>query len=241
MVLSSASNLTYIGFMVNRNNNFLCISNNIKMVEGDRMIVLYSGTPGSGKSLHASRDILTRIKFHKMTIGNFPIAKETEYYVFNDKDLNVEWLINFSREYFKTHPYHEGEIRVYIDEAQLLFNCRDFTRKDRELWISFFTQHRHLGYDIYFMCQFDRMLDRQIRSLIEYEYIHKKVNNFGFKGWIISLLFLAPSRLFVCTQMWKPLNERIGAEYFRFSKKLGKLYDTNRLFDNLREDFKNNS
>lgn len=208
------------------------------MVEGDRMIVLYSGTPGSGKSLHASRDILTRITFKKMTIGNFPIAKETEYYVFNDRDLNVEWLINFSREYFRSHPYHEGEIRVYIDEAQLLFNCRDFTRRDRDLWISFFTQHRHLGYDIYFMCQFDRMLDRQIRSLIEYEYIHKKVTNFGLKGWIVSLLFLAPHRLFVCTQIWKPLNERIGAEYFRYSRKLGKLYDTNRLFDNLRDDFK---
>lgn len=202
------------------------------------MISLYSGTPGSGKSLHSAADILRRIKFKKMTIGNFPISIDSEYYIFLDSALNVKWLIDFSKEYFKRHPYKEGAIRVYIDEAQLLFNCRDFSRNDRALWISFFTQHRHLGYDIVFMCQFNRMLDRQIRSLIEYEFIHKKVNRFGFKGWIISLCFLHPGNLFCYTKIWSPLNEKVESGFFSYKKKLGKLYDTNRLFDNLKEEFK---
>lgn len=202
------------------------------------MILLYSGTPGSGKSLHAAFDIETRIKFKCMTIGNFPISKETEYYKFVDKELTVPFLIDFSKEYFKTHKYKEGAIRVYIDEAQLIFNCRDFTRKDRDLWISFFTQHRHLGYDIVFMCQFDRMLDRQIRYLIEYNYIHKKVSNMGIKGFIISMLFLAPRKLFIYTEVWQPLKEKTDSHFFKYRKKLGQLYDTNRLFDNLREEFK---
>ena len=205
------------------------------------MIILYSGTPGSGKSLHCANDILTRIRFNKMTIANFPISKESDNFIFVDKDLNVPWLINFSKEYFKTHKYKEGAIKLYIDEAQLLFNCRDFQRKDRELWISFFTQHRHLGYDVIFMCQFERMLDRQIRSLIEYEYVHKKVSNFGWKGAILSLLFLSPGNLFVYVKIWSPLKEKVDSGFFKYKKKLGKLYDTNRLFDNLGEEYKNYS
>lgn len=202
------------------------------------MIILYSGTPGSGKSLHSASDIINRIKFKHMTIGNFPIAIDTPYYKFVDKELTVPFLINFSREYFRTHKYKEGAIKVYIDEAQLLFNCRDFQRNDRDIWISFFTQHRHLGYDIIFMCQFERMLDRQIRSLIEYEYIHKKVSNFGWKGFLLSLLALSPCNLFVYVKMWAPLKEKVDSGFFKYKRKLGKLYDTNRLFDNLKEDFK---
>ena len=180
------------------------------------MIILYSGTPGSGKSLHSANDILNRIKFKQMTIGNFPISIDSPYYKFVDKDLTVPYLIEFSREYF----------------------CRDFQRHDRDLWVSFFTQHRHLGYDIIFMCQFERMLDRQIRSLIEYEYIHKKVSNFGWRGVIISLLALSPGNLFVYVKIWSPLKEKVESGFFKYKRKLGKLYDTNRLFDNLRDDFK---
>ena len=36
------------------------------------MIILYSGTPGSGKSLHSANDILNRIKFKQMTILYLP-------------------------------------------------------------------------------------------------------------------------------------------------------------------------
>ena len=32
------------------------------------------------------------------------------------------------------------------------------------------------------IAQFDRMLDRQIRSVIEYEHIHRKVKNIGVWG-----------------------------------------------------------
>lgn len=203
------------------------------------MIILYSGTPGSGKSLHSAIDILYRIKTKRMTIANFPVTIESEYFKFVDKGLTVKYLIDFSKEYFKTHKYQEGAINVYIDEAQLLFNCRDFTRKDRQEWLSFFTQHRHLGYDIIFMCQFERMLDRQIRYLIEYEYIHKKVKNFGWKGYFISAVKLSMfTTLFQYVKVWSPIKEKVDVGYFTYKKKYGKLYDTNRLFDNLGEEFK---
>ena len=203
------------------------------------MIILYSGTPGSGKSLHSAMDIMYRIKTKKMTIGNFPIKYDTQYYLFKDKELTVEFLLEFSKEYFKTHKYKEGAITVYIDEAQLLFNCRDFTRADRSKWLSFFTQHRHLGYDIVFMCQYERMLDRQIRYLIEYEYIHKKIKNFGWKGYFISAVKLSLFRpLFMYVKVWSPIKEKVEVGYFNYFKRLGEFYDTNRLFDNLGSEYK---
>ena len=35
------------------------------------------------------------------------------------------------------------------------------------------------------IAQFDKMVDRQFRALFEYEYVHRKVSNFGVVGWLI--------------------------------------------------------
>ena len=71
----------------------------------------------------------------------------------------------------------EGQTLVVIDECQIIFNCRDFGRKDRNAWVTFFAQHRKLGFNVILITQSDRMLDRQIRSLVEEEVKHRKLNN----------------------------------------------------------------
>ena len=114
----------------------------------------------------------------------------------------------FSKNYsdYVGRRVREGEILLVIDEAQLLFNSREWVKSDRAEWCSFFTQHRKLGYEVVLVAQFDRMLDRQIRSLIEYEWIHRKVSNFGNKGKIMSLF--CGGRLFVAVKVWYPLKEK---------------------------------
>lgn len=198
------------------------------------MIYLYSGTPGSGKSLHQARDIYYWLRLGKPVIANYKIStakvrkKHPErlefYYIDNVLTLHPQELKDFSREYFKTHKFREGTIRLYIDESQLLFNSRDYNRGDRMAWIEFFTQHRKYGYDIYLVAQFDRMLDRQIRALIEYEVIHRKVNNFGIFGKLFSLL--SPKGLFVAVKLWYPLKQKTDSEFFSYSNRYGRLYDT---------------
>lgn len=200
------------------------------------MIYLYSGTPGSGKSLHQARNVWNRLAAGKPVIANYdvntslikPISKRRgvgQFVCVDNYELTPDFLRDFSREYFACHKFHEGEILLFIDEAQIVFNCRDdnmsVKRKD---WVTFFTQHRKFGYDIFFVAQFDRMLDRQIRSLIEYEVIHRKVSNFGVKGWILSLL--AGGNLFVSVKMWYPMKERIGSEFFRYRRRYSRLYDS---------------
>lgn len=199
------------------------------------MIRLYSGTPGSGKSLHNARDIIMRSRFGEPVIGNFDCDlskyKRANYTYCPNDQLTPKFLREYSRNYFngrRPGAKDEGKLLLVIDECQLLFNSREWQRTNRNEWLVFFTQHRKFGYDITLIAQFDRMIDRQIRSLIEYEFIHRKLSNFGFKGWLLSL-FLG-GNTFVAVQMWYPLKERIGAEFIHARKKLWSIYDSYALF-----------
>ena len=113
---------------------------------------------------------------------------------------------------------------MVIDESQLIFNCRDWGNKHRSEWLSFFTQHRKLGYHILLLAQFDTMLDKQIRSLLEYETVHRKIGNYGIVGKGVSLLSFGT--LFCSIKYWYPMSQKINVHFFKGNKKLYKIYDT---------------
>lgn len=202
------------------------------------MIMLYSGTPGSGKSLHMAERIFTNLFMGRPVIGNFEFNdnlikfKRSNYQYISNDNLNPQYLKDYSIQYQMEHgSVREGYLKLFIDEAQLLFNSRDYSRRDRKDWLSFFSLHRHFKYDIVLACQFDRMLDRQIRCLIEYEFIHRKLSNFGWRGVLLDLIMLG--NMFCSVKMWYPMHEKVGSEFFRFKKKYSKCYDTFQLdFDN---------
>lgn len=202
------------------------------------MIVLYSGTPGSGKSLDCARTIYNWLWMGKTVLCNFPVnvdnikirGKKDIRFIPNF-ELDPDALVAISREHFKGRRMKEDSILLIIDEAQLLFNARDWSAKGRERWTWFFTMHRHFGFFILLCAQFDRMLDRQVRSLIEYEYIHRKVSNIGWRGWFLSLVMFAPGSLFVKVKVWYPMKEKVGSEFYRCQKKYYSLYDTFALLD----------
>lgn len=202
------------------------------------MIRLYSGTPGSGKSLHVAERIYNRLNAGKPVVCNFAInekwlakkpKRERNFTCIYNDELSVTQLVNLSQHYFKGRTVKEDSILLIIDEAQLLFNARTWDAKGREAWLKFFTQHRKFGYEIILVAQFDRMLDRQIRSLIEYECVHRKLLNYGWKGILLSCLMLSP-RLFVAVNVWYPMKEKTGAEFFKYKKRYSKLYDTHYIF-----------
>ena len=202
------------------------------------MISLYSGTPGSGKSCHAAREIALRLqRKDSVVIGNFYFnikavkkCKGVYLYVPNHR-LDPDKLLRFSRRLSKHlgRRLREGEVKIYIDEAQLLFNSREYASPDRRAWLSFFSQHRHYGYDVILLAQFDRMLDRQIRGLIEYEHVHRKVANSGLMGAFVSFLFRG--NLFVCIEKWYPIKETIETSFFFTSKYIYGLYDSYNHFE----------
>lgn len=207
------------------------------------MIILYSGTPGSGKSCHQAEDILEYMRSRRAVVmANYEVneelikkyAHEEAQFIYTPNELiTPENLMKFSQMHFKTHPFHEGVIHLYIDESQLIFNAREWDAKGRKEWIKFFTQHRKYGYDIYLIAQFDRMLDRQIRSLIEYEYKHRKISNGGVKGKALSLAL--GGNTYLAVRYWYPMQEKLSAEVHHIRKRYYSLYDSYKDFDNTAE------
>lgn len=211
------------------------------------MISLYSGTPGSGKSLHVASRIYHGLRFGRLTVCNFEIvtqyikkknSEKLPFVYLPNNELSPDRLIEISRKHFKYRAMKNGsksvrvkedDILLVIDECQIMFNSRNWQQSGRDKWLSFFSQHRKYGYEIVLVAQFDGMVDRQIRTLIEYEYIHRKANNFGWFGKVLTVL--AFGNLFCSVKMWYPLNERIGSEFFKAHKRYYRIYDTFAFFD----------
>lgn len=195
------------------------------------MIQLYSGTPGSGKSLHIAERIIHLCNKKKdcLVIANFEV--DTSSFKYKDRfmyidniDLNVSDLKVIALNFFKDHQRKEDSIFLFIDEAQLLFNSRDWNSKGRKDWLSFFTQHRKYCYNIVLVAQFDLMIDKQIRSLIEYEQIHRKLTNFGGIGLFLKLITFGD--WFICVEHWYSINQKTSSYMFRAHKKYYQIYDT---------------
>lgn len=211
------------------------------------MIEMYTGFVGSGKSFHATKrgcDLADAPLGKKYVVANFPIKPKMKLLAkiplikrfikepFNDprwifKDnaaMTVEYLIELSDQmgwYGK-----ESQCLLIIDEAGIVFNSRDWNVKpaERKGWIQFFTQSRKLGYDIVLIVQDNRMLDRQIRSLCEYEVQHKKLNS-----W--SILKFLPITIFAAVSFWNGIRTMRGSlQTIVFSKQTADRYDTLKLF-----------
>lgn len=212
------------------------------------MIYLYSGTPGSGKSLDVAADIMRKLRRGQNVICNFPINldlvrnktskrlfpkvfKNAEYKIGNfiykdNSELNPQFLVDYAKENHKKGK--EGQTLIVIDECATLFNPREYQLKDRPLWIKFFQLHRHLGYNVILIAQNDRLIDRQIRSFIEYDCKHRKANNYGNIGFIFTILHI---KLFCAVDYWYGVRERCGIRFFTYRSLYSKLYDSYSAFD----------
>lgn len=222
------------------------------------MIYLYSGTPGSGKSLHTAKDIVSKLRRGHRVIANFPVnesvirstflkklftwiitllhlkidlngkfERQIGTFVYKDNpELTVKFLVKFAKENHVRNK--EGQTLLIIDECSVMFNPREFTRKDRNSWIKFFQHHRKFGYNVILISQNDRLIDRQIRSFIEYDVKHRKANNFGSIGMLFTLVGV---KLFVAVSYWYGVHEKCGAEFFTYKKQYSRIYDSFAMFD----------
>lgn len=202
-------------------------------------IVLYSGTPGSGKSLHVAREIYDYCFMPKdrLVIANFEVDTEklkhpNRFRYMDNEELTADKLIQIGKERydnFSNYNDRENSIILIIDECQLLFNARSWNDEDRAQWVKFFTQHRKLGYFIILVAQFDLMIDKQIRSLIELQYVHRKFSSVGLFGMLLKVIFRGD--LYVAIEVFYALKMKTGQRFFRARKKYYSLYDTGNLFE----------
>lgn len=193
------------------------------------MIELYTGTPGSGKSYHACDRIWWRLRRGRKVIANFPVkedkVKHPECFTFvpNDK-LTVPYLLKYAKENHAERK--ESQTLVVIDEAGHVFNSRDWNSKGRMLWLNFFALHRHFGFDFVLVAQQDIMVDKQIRSLIEFEVRHRNTKSSG----LVSIVLMFAGN-FLAIRTYYGNKYRLGSEFLRYHRRIGEIYDTFALFD----------
>lgn len=195
------------------------------------MIYFYTGTPGSGKSLHMASVIYESILKGKNVIANFEVnesyfekVKHPEklgkfIYVSNrdwlesayttrrtvspidgnamrgvvppDHYTYLDGLYNFALMYHKRDRrgnFKEGQTLLVLDECQELFNNRTWAKKDRLDWISFFREHRKYGYEVYLISQDDKVIDKQVRAVLQFKVEHRSVANYKAAGKLLALL-----------------------------------------------------
>jgi len=195
-------------------------------------IILYSGTPGSYKSYHAVKECLTWLKQGRNLITNFPLLYQKRikkirgvYEQVTNDELTIDYLIDFAIKHHKKGV--KAQTLLVIDEASIKFNSREFQNKDRLQWVNFFANHRHFNFDVILIAQQDRMIDRQIRMLIETEYRHRALKHYGFVGMMANLLFRG---FFIVIERWYPAQTRVGSSFGIFNKRIANCYDTMGLF-----------
>lgn len=204
------------------------------------MIYFYSGTPGSGKSLHIAEEIYHSLRTGKNVIANFSINetltskfKHPGSFIETDNfNLSVSGLKGFCSNFHKRNKkgqINEHQTLLVIDECSIIYDARTYSEKGRKDWVQFYQQHRKYGYDVVLISQFDRAIDRQIRALFEYEYKHRKINNFKFFGKILGLF--SGGSLFCYVTYWYGAKERIGCTFFRGRRKFYNFFDSYKLFD----------
>lgn len=203
------------------------------------MITLYSGTPGSGKSFHAAKDVYKRFEIGGGLIANFPVKrpenlkpkKELRVSYWDNSEITPQRLTQYALQFHEMGK--EGQTLLIVDEAQVVWNSREFQSKGRQDWIAFFSQHRKLGYNILLIAQNDRMLDRQIRFVIENEVRHRKLDNYGFGGRFIKAI-TGNRTWFIAIEYWYGGNKlKLNSEVFPYRKKFADIYDSYRMFDDL--------
>lgn len=113
----------------------------------------------------------------------------------------------------------EHQTLLVLDECQELFNNREWAKKDRLAWIEFFREHRKFGYDIYLISQDDKVIDKQIRSILQFKVEHRSVKNYKLAGKILALL--SGGNLFVwimSNYQVRGAAGRLKSEYFTGKK-----------------------
>ena len=206
------------------------------------MIDLYTGTPGSGKSLHAADQIKKWVELYKEpVICNFEINSDYlrpkgrgQIITVHNSDIREcpERLKEFSDKYKEKvgiKRIKEDTILLILDESQLLFNSRAWNDKSRAKWISFFSQHRKLGYKVIMIAQYAEMIDKQIRALVEYEYNHRTVKNISKGAAIVNIL--AGGGLHIAVKYYAPFQEKCDSYYFKGERVLYSIYDSYTLFE----------
>ncbi len=193
------------------------------------MISLYTGTPGSGKSYHATERIDINLKQGVNVIANYKIktnkSHKADFVYLDNNQFSVKFLVEYAMEH---HELDEGKPKehqtlIVIDEAAVVFPKKDYDKKLFALWMVFLRLHRQLGYDVLLITQNYKDVNQDVLGLVEYNYKHRLLTSFGLKGWLLVAIF---RKKFISVKYWFVIDEKCDSYMFNIKKRVTRLYDT---------------
>ena len=150
------------------------------------MIIGFTGTPGSGKTYEAVEKILHNLMKGKVIYTNIdgmfdPECQEMIKSVCNLSDLALTiQLRQLEPDQIADFWMHiEPRCLVVLDEIHKWFSNRDWNDPKNKQFGYWASTHRHYGYDVVLITQNIERVDAAVRSLLEWNYVYRKVNFLG--------------------------------------------------------------
>jgi hypothetical protein len=225
------------------------------------MIEIMQGTPGSGKSAAAVARAILHIRKGGLVASNFSLVDGWAEQVSKrlvmsmiSKEYRQKKAISYYNRFYRvnslpairalnpreqaeglykdTGKFQEGMGLLILDEAQLVFNCRNSMTGSKNLdWVEFFTQHRKLGWNVLLIAHTIDMIDSQIRPLAEYESRFRNMQKVKFP---IVGLPMSPIPLFLVIRRYAGLgagaNVVADRDLYPLPLWAAKLYDSLEVF-----------
>lgn len=203
------------------------------------MMLIYDGTPGTGKSLHVIDDIRDYLRRGCNVIANFDFRSDLmrkscrgEFLKKENRDLQFpDWVKEYglSHNLDKNGSVKMGQTLLVIDEAQNVFDARQWNCSGRKEWNEFFAVHRHYGFDIILITQNIKSLDKRIQANAEFEVLHRNMKHYKNLGFVLSLFF--GGHLFVWVKRYLSTKDKVASKWFIGSKRKFRYYDSFVLFE----------
>lgn len=227
------------------------------------MTELWSGTPGSGKSLHLAHDVREKLRWGRNVISTCNIEtsmcfmNKFQEFLFNVSkgkiSLNcsdprqknftyipIEFVTpEFFYEYAARHHVFgkEHQTHIYLDECVAIFSPT-VIGDNKELWNkwdTFFRIHRHLGYDIVLIPQSKRLISRKVIEYAETEVKHYNRKYHGLIGFFGSIFL---GGLFSYSVCWRGDKKPIEQKFFTYKPFYGQMYNSYSMFDSALATYK---
>lgn len=168
--------------------------------DGAVTIEVFEGTPGSGKTLHATEEGLIAMRRPGGVIANYMVTRprlrsdgSSKWVYLSAEEMTPDRLMAHADRYHRRGRESEG--LLIIDECHRVLNSRTtWTGRqkvagDQMRLVQFLAEHRHFGYDVLLVVQNMEMLDKHARFLAEYRVKHFKANHFWWLAWLPIPLF----------------------------------------------------
>lgn len=216
------------------------------------MMQVYTGTPGSGKSLHCAHDIRFHLRLGHNVISTCYIdtslcfftpfqewrfnrtgkrpkkqkhdKREKNFHYIDINKITPEFLYEFAARYHVFGKEHQTV--VYLDECVSIFSptvIGNDTDKWNK-WDRFFQFHRHLGFDIVLIPQSLKLISRKVIEYCEFDCRHYNRKHHGILGFVFSLL---AGGLFSYSTYWRGVNRHpLESGFFTYKPLYGQMYNS---------------